>query len=84
MENLEKELLAKINEQPGIPRVKLCEMFGMWTKINLGMLLHKNLVTMTATDSKILTFEITRKGRLVLETCSSCECNPCDCNWGTE
>ncbi len=80
MKTNEIEILKAINDNPGTPRVELCRKFGMMTKIRIGKLLHDEMIRLS--DSEKMIFEITRKGRLCLEACSVCGCNPCDCDWG--
>jgi Mn-dependent DtxR family transcriptional regulator len=77
------KVLKFINSNSPVKRVKLQEIFGDSVKRMISHLSRKGLVVIEVIDG-VPTVSITDVGKETAEPgfCSSCECNPCDCNWG--
>ena len=77
------KILKFINKNSPVERVLLQSLFGDSVKRSIGALAASGLVETKIID-EVPVIIITDAGKEKADPgfCSSCECNPCDCNWG--
>jgi len=77
------KILKFINKNSPIKRVVLQEIFGDSVKRMVGSFVNDGLVFVEIKNGVPFVC-ITDLGKETAQPgfCSSCECDPCDCNWG--
>tara|TARA_B100000131_G_scaffold252967_1_gene246941 strand:- start:458 stop:697 length:240 start_codon:yes stop_codon:yes gene_type:complete len=77
------KILKFINKNSPIKRVDLQNIFGDSVKRTIGLFASKGFVSVEIKDG-VPFVSITDLGKETAQPgfCSSCECDPCDCNWG--
>jgi len=83
MEINKYEILLAIEEDPKTVQ-QLEDHFGQPVSSWVDNLSGQGLISPGWNETDLI--EITARGKLELDSdfCESCECSPCDCNWGTD